>query len=651
MSARTSLAWYARRLAAMSPREIVHRLGEQVKRRQLRRNAGRWEAFDASPIPLRALPAFSAMLRAPRSDALENALKSSVASVLAGGFFALGREWPQDSGHPWRGDAWLRDPVTGKNWPGAETFSFDVEYRHNPEFGDVKYVWEANRLQFLQPVAALAADDPTRARFAIDTVLAWMDANPPFMGINWTSGIELALRLVSLAVVVAGAGHALTEAERGRFAQFIAAHAEWLARFPSLYSSANNHRVAEGLGLTVAGLLAPDLPESPHWRDEGRKILETAAAEQFHDDGVGVEQSPTYAAFTLEMLCVGALLLNETPRALGAEWFAKIGKVAPALHAMLDETGTAPHIGDDDEGRVIGASLIEEPRYVSSVVALAAAVSSQPALRGVARDASLRDGLISLAATAPKPFGIRTFDKGGYTVAHQTIGSSRLMVVFDHGPLGFGGIAAHGHADALSVWLHIDGRPVVVDSGTYLYHSGGAWREFFRSTAAHNTLEIAGLSQSITSGAFNWRHKARVTDTRIVEGAAWELEARHDGYRTRLGVDHIRTLKPTPSGLRIEDRLAGKSDALPVAIRFLVHPDFTVLAEEDRFWVLDGERRLMSVAGPAGMTARIVRGQGEAIGPGWYSPSFGKRVAAPCVVFEGTMQEGDTAITEFTISN
>jgi hypothetical protein len=123
----------------MSPREIVHRLGEQVKRRRLRRNAGRWDAFDGSPTTLRALPAFSAMLRAPRSDALENALKSAVATAVAGGFSALGREWPRDAGKPWCGDAWLLDPVMGKRWPGGETFSFDVEYRHNPEFGDVKY--------------------------------------------------------------------------------------------------------------------------------------------------------------------------------------------------------------------------------------------------------------------------------------------------------------------------------------------------------------------------------------------------------------------------------------------------------------------------------------------------------------------------------
>ncbi len=44
---------------------------------------------------------------------------------------------------------------------------------------------------------------------------------------------------------------------------------------------------------------------------------------------------------------------------------------------MLDVNGFAPHIGDDDEGRVVGAAMIEEPRYVASVVALAAATLGQ----------------------------------------------------------------------------------------------------------------------------------------------------------------------------------------------------------------------------------------------------------------------------------
>ena len=635
----------------MSPKEIVHRLGEQAKRRALRRNAGRWDAFDAAPVALQTLPALSAMLGAERSEAFETHLQSVVGDTVAGQFSALGVAWPQAKSAPWRGDAWLLDPVTGKTWPGAGTYSFDVEYRHNPDFGDVKYVWEANRLQFLQPVAMLARADLRLARFAIDSVLAWMDANPPFTGINWNSGIELALRLVSLATVVAAVSDTLTPEERGRFGQFVAAHALWLEKFPSLYSSANNHRVAEGLGLVTAALLVPDRPESARYLDEGSTILRSSASDQFHADGTGVEQSPTYAAFTLEMLCVGALLLRDTPHAFDREDVARLGEAAFALHAMLDANGFAPRIGDDDEGRVVGSAMIEEPRYVASIASLAAAVSGRSELSLSARDASIRDGLVGSSPAEPTAAagGVTRFSSGGYTIVRDAIGPAPFILTFDHGPLGFGSIAAHGHADALSIWLNVYGKPVIVDAGTYLYHSGGAWREFFRSTAAHNTLEVGGLSQSITSGAFNWRHKARASCTRIARDAAWEIEGRHDGYSGRLGIDHVRRLKRTETGFDIEDRLVGAKAILPVAIRFLVHPNLSVQDEGETLSIRDGERRLASIRGPHGMKGHVVRGAGDSVGPGWYSPSFGKRVASPCIVFEGTMKEGDIAVTELRI--
>jgi uncharacterized heparinase superfamily protein len=640
----------------MSPREIVHRLSEQAKRQALRRQAARWDAFDATPGALKTLPAFFAMLHAKRSLAFEGLLQSVVADTLGGGFSALGVEWPKRTA--WRDSAWFLDPVTGKSWPGAETFCFDIEYRHNPDFGDVKYVWEANRLQFLQPVAMLALSDPKLARFAIDTVLAWMDANPPFTGVNWNSGIELALRLVSLAIVVAAVGDALTPEERGRFAQFVTAHAHWLERFPSLYSSANNHRVAEGLGLTVAALLMPEAPSSARYLKEGSAILRASAGNQFHDDGVGVEQSPTYAAFTLEMLCVGALVLRDTPYPFDGDELGKLGSAAVALDAMLDANGFAPRIGDDDEGRVVGSSNIEEPRYVASVVSLAGIVSGLGDLAVGVCDPSLRDGLAEKLGDdssarelydAQKDWDVMWRWSGGYTLIRDCIGMSRFALVFDHGPLGFGSIAAHGHADALSVWLGVEGKPVLVDAGTYLYHSGGAWREFFRSTAAHNTLEVAGLSQSVTSGAFNWRHKARAKATRYATGSPWRIEASHDGYRARLGVDHVRRLERTETGFCIEDRLVGAKTLLPVAIRFLVHPDLAVQAEGDALSIRDGARRLVSIEGPHGMKGLIVRGQGDSAGPGWYSPSFGKRMATACIVFEGTMKEGDVAVTQLRI--
>src|SRR5205823_3548611 len=60
----------------------------------------------------------------------------------------------------------------------------------------------------------------------------------------------------------------------------------------------------------------------------------------------------------------------------------------------------------------------------------------------------------------------------------------------DGGPHGFLSIAAHAHADALSLEVRHDGVDVLADPGTFCYHGQPAWRSYFRSTLGHNTLRL-----------------------------------------------------------------------------------------------------------------------------------------------------------------
>ena len=327
MADRTSLAWYAWRMAAMSPAEILHRLGEQIRRRGLRGRGSGWSAFVATAEPLVEIAALTRLVRSICRPAWSGGLAN--ASTIRGGEIC-GAWAVLAAGRGWNLAGWgvVSRPGHEGALAGADMFCFDIDYRHNACFGDVKYVWEPNRLQFLQPLAVVAArrGDRHLARLAIDTVLSWMEANPPFTGIHWTSGIELSLRLVSLAIIVACVGKSMSAPEHARLQQFVIAHAFWLQRFPSLHSSANNHRVAEGLGLTVAALLAPG--ERAATMTTGRGILEAAAATQYFPDGVGREQSPTYAAFTLEMLCLGGRLLADTSHAFDSAWQHRVGVAA-----------------------------------------------------------------------------------------------------------------------------------------------------------------------------------------------------------------------------------------------------------------------------------------------------------------------------------
>lgn len=83
---------------------------------------------------------------------------------------------------------------------------------------------------------------------------------------------------------------------------------------------------------------------------------------------------------------------------------------------------------------------------------------------------------------------IRVYEKGGMVFLRSK--DRKVLIAMDCGDLGFGSIAAHGHADALSIQVYYEGNPVLVDSGTYNYHVPKKYRDEMRSTKAHNTVYV-----------------------------------------------------------------------------------------------------------------------------------------------------------------
>lgn len=643
--------WILRRLAAMSPAEIAHRAVEQARRQAWRNDRRGWAAFSCTDGPLAAPAVLAERLRAPVGPAVAEQVAAATTALREGRLTLMGQTWPAEPG-PARPNFWLMDPLSRQSWPGEARYCFDVGYRHGTTtgLGDVKYVWEPNRWQFLQPLALLAAQGDGEARQTILAALdAWIEANPPFRGINWPSGIELAFRLVSLVVIVAGLdGGSIAPAIRIRLRQLVAAHAFWLARYPSLHSSANNHRLAEGLGLAAAAVLTPDHRDASTWTSEADSIVAELTPALFSRDGVYLEQSPTYGASALEMLGFFAMLRGGIlPGGAAAT------VVAGLEHArvMLDSSCQAPRIGDDDEGRIIWAAPGHERRFVASALAATAAAIGRPDLAPADHDVSLRDVVFG---TQPHgrvaADGVHVFRDGGYTAVRQPVAGHAMLLVFDHGPLGYLSIAAHGHADALAVWLHLDDQPVLVDAGTFLYHSGGGVRDLFRSTALHNTLRVCGAEQSLPAGAFNWRHKARAWLTACDTGPGWSIAAQHDGYVKRFGVRHARRLVAEPDGFRIEDRLEGGSSALEIDAGFLVHPALDVSVDGHTAIVTRAGHTLarLALSGAAGLQVGTARGEASPR-PGCYSPAFSVREDATMIVATGRLGPGEVLSTRVTI--
>ena len=241
--------------------------------------------------------------------------------------------------------------------------------------------------------------------------------------------------------------------------QILFAHVYWLKRFPSLHSSANNHRIAELAGLIVgtdhgagnsAG--ADDLREKS-WRD-----LLIEIDRQIYPDGVGAEQAPAYTAFAIELFLVAAACLRKAARLAGGHHKIGLRPGPSTLCGSWTPRRGYRQSAIADDGRVIATTQAREPRYVASIVSAVASCIGRPDLAPPASDPSIRDVLFgSAGASFNTARGLRSFPTGGYSVIRGK-GEAPAVLTFDHGPVGYLSIAAHGHADTLGR-VAVDRRP------------------------------------------------------------------------------------------------------------------------------------------------------------------------------------------------
>lgn len=574
MTHRDRLLWSWRRLGRMSVLEVAHRMVEQLKRAVDRTRSSGWARFGDLYGDVSGLSGFE--LDEQIQGAFRVRLVEEAHAILCGRFHLLGQVWPvaDSSGGPWwRTHFWLVDPVSRRSWPGAEVSAFDVSYRDYPARGDVKFVWELNRLQFLPPLALYARTtrDEAASRAVFDILSGWMAVNPPYRGVNWISGIEAASRVVSLLTCLSFLEPATPE-DKAAVRVFLHAHIHWINRYPSRFSSANNHRVAELVAVFLAALCARDWPRSAKQKLKAQASLEREMRRQFHTDGVGAEQSIAYATYSLEWFTLAGSVGDAMGQAFSHRFKTRAGDALDYLSWTIDDVGRAPRIGDGDDGRVLALTQAPEPRYAASVAAMVARWLRKPNPSAAFCDLALRDLLGRPTTPAIAPTGMRTFKAGGMTVWRFGTANGGVVLTFDHGPLGFLAIAAHGHADALAVGLSWGDELIFVDPGTHLYHARRPTRNVLRGTAAHNTLTIAGEDQSRIIGPFAWADHARV---RLIRASTTDVEAEHNGYKRRHGLIHRRRVCLDGDDILLEDRLIGraKSDAIPWSIGFTLAPD------------------------------------------------------------------------------
>ena len=538
---------------------------------------------------------------------------------------------------------WHRDPVTGRIW--ERRFWTDYRPERDSEGRDAKIIHELNRHQHLPRLAKayLLTGDERYAREAVAQLNCWIDQNPPGRGINWQSSLEIGIRATSWLWTIFPllASPSFDEASARRIGESLFAQLEHVHRYTSLYSSPNTHLIGEAAALFIAGLVFGDQERPAVWLRQGTALLAEAAEKQVLEDGVYGELSSCYHCYALDFFLQAMVLAERNGLRLPEPVPRKVRGMLQFLMHLTRPDGTLPLLGDDDGGRALALDKRDYRSFQDGLCLGAvlyrrgdfkhqAGAFCEEALWMLGQDGW--EAYRQLESQEPAETEAH-YPSAGYTVQRSGWGPLDSHLVFDSGGLGML-TGAHAHADALSVTLFSRGRELLVDPGTFVYNCAPEWRDYFRSTRAHNTVAIDGRDQAEQGGTFHWKTGLHSQAAREGASPGFDyLEGEHDGYRrVAHGVIHRRRLLyvPPDAWIVVDDFRGSGEHRFDFHYHFAPGVEVSGMERDETGVVVGAEE--------AGLLLHLVAARpvtsAELIG-GWASRAYGEK--KPCTTLRATL--------------
>src|SRR6185369_116565 len=462
---------------------------------------------------------------------------------------------------------WHCDYLVGKNLATTES-AFRLNYRELPAGADIKLIWELSRWYELVrlAMAAYVLGDERAARKCVEWLEDWVKNNPPYRGWNWTSGLEVGMRLVQFTWIDSllsgfgksevgspsprpsppgegelvpapgeierpcfssaangklpllggegrgegGRGSELSERlDRLRY-EILPPHVWFAWRYRSFGSSANNHLLGELAGLILATARWPALA---HWcasLEELQARWEHEVWVQFAEDGGNKEQALNYQLFSFELCWQARKALLEARK-----------EISPFVDQRLDSAARFFwEVQARNEPWDYGDS--------DSAFAMPLFTREETALRewrdwvGRRHASGALEYWLGDTSDSPPPLGfgrpIRAAERAGWWFFENSgiavCESGFWWLRWDLSPLGYLTTAAHGHLDALHLSIWFKGVALVVDPGTGAYFADQKLRAWLASRAAHNGPCPIGEEFPKRLGPFLWSQPHAVPSLR-----------------------------------------------------------------------------------------------------------------------------------------
>jgi uncharacterized heparinase superfamily protein len=539
---------------------------------------------------------------------------------------------------------WNRDFKSGYCWsPG---FYADIVQVPANTQAEVKVPRELSRCHHFLTLgrAYVYTNDKKYAREFVAQLADWIQKNPPRMTINWCSAMDVAIRLVNWIWAYHFFIHSphFDEDSKKKLVKSLLTHAEFVYENLEYYGElSDNHYVSNVVGLVFVGILFAEFRQAKKWQRAGLKGIFNEIISQVHEDGVHFEGSINYHRLVLEMFVSAFILCMRNDLEIPDAAWQRLEKMFEFVLHYLRPDGSAPQIGDTDNGRLqvlssdnamdhryllaVGAVLFQRPDFKAGAGSFPEEALWMLGLEGLNKFDALNDEV--------NPLRSKGFPQSGcYFMRHN-----QLYMAVRCAPNGRRGVGNHSHNDALSFELYAYDKSFIVDPGTYVYTPEPKWRNLFRSTAYHNTLVVDDEEiNRIPDDLFRL-----MNDTSPVVNR-WEtmveadfLDAQHNGYeRLHQPVTHRRQFyfDKIENCWLIRDLIVGKGKH---ALSWYFHFDAGIdLRMRDGITV---ETRC-----PKGANLILQAQDGPPLNleleQGWVSPSYGIRKRAPVARYSCTVE-------------
>jgi uncharacterized heparinase superfamily protein len=367
------------------------------------------------------------------------------------------------------------------------------------------------------------------------------------------------------------------------------------------YDILANHYLKNGMALLYAGSYFTG-PVADKLLRRGLAIVDAEVTEQILSDGGHYERSLMYHSIVLEDLLDVVNISLANPGLLPVDFVRRVTEKSLAatrfLEDMLGADGNIPLFNDG----ALGITPLPE-----ELIAYCQRVAEYE--------------------RAPKPPGAVKIVKPTTGYYGYRAGGDSLII--DCGDIAPDYQPGHAHCDLLSYELCVDGNPLVVDTGTCTYEDNDK-RQYLRSTAAHNTVEVEGQDQTEFWGRFRVGRRARPTLACIgrFDETGMTFTGGHTGYRfLPQKVLHERQVDVEFSGVwSVHDALSGNGSC---KARSFIHfaPGIKLTNEADGSWLARSN---------CGTAIRITIGQGcsALLLATEYYPEFGVCEAKSTLVLE-----------------